>query len=832
MNSTSTKPTAEASGDLASGAGHASTEEGADDAGIFLYCVDFLSDGRRADTFVGAAAAAMLGAQPPFPEWEERLHQDDRTPAVPWFGRQLPQQQTQDRVVRYRHPQKGWRHLHVIATCESRSDGGCRLHGVTRDITAHQETQKRRQLSQIAIDSAVVPVYWFGSDGAILEANPAGLAFLQLQPSELTGRNIAEFLQLRSAPTALFEALAALTPGDSLPFAGHFLLPHGGVRDAEGSLYRICVESEDHYCCVARDVTAQTLQAQRAYRYEAVFESSDNALVLLDAQGCVLDVNPAYLRICGQSRAECLGQHFAQTRRDLGDVEQWNVGWLAVQKEGFWRGEVWIQPPQGQSLACLITMRRVPESNGAPCHVIARSTDITELKLYQRRLERLAHYDPVTQLPNRSLFAERLKAALEVLPDGNQSAATTDRVGAVAYLDLDGFQAINDRFGQVAGDCVLTEIGSRLQARMRPGDLVARFGGDEFAVLLTGIRSLDDGEKLLKRLLRDIATPVPLRATTATLSGSIGATFFPQDNSDADTLVRHANQAMYAAKQAGRNRYHVFDAVVERETQMRQLILSDFERALKTEELKLHLEPRVNLRTGEVLGAEALLRWQHPVHGLIGPSQFLHYVENTELIAELGDWAIRFACEKLQAWAERGIDMCISVNIAALHLMQQTFAQRLSEILQQYPAMRRDRLELEVVETGALVDLESVTEIMRACCKTGVRFALDDFGTGYSSLTYLRQLPAQTVKIDRSFLSGILNDSNDRALIVGILALARSFGLDVVAEGVETEAHGDALLRLGCPQGQGYGIARPMPAECFEAWVSDWRARWQERQVH
>ncbi|MDB5973096.1 MAG: hypothetical protein JWQ90_5546 [Hydrocarboniphaga sp.] len=309
---------------------------------------------------------------------------------------------------------------------------------------------------------------------------------------------------------------------------------------------------------------------------------------------------------------------------------------------------------------------------------------------------------------------------------------------------------------------------------------------------------------------------------SVTLTGSLGLTFIPDDGADAETLLRHADQAMYQAKQGGRGNYCVFDAGIERKLQTCRQVLQDFERALAAGELKLYYEPKIHLRTGEVIGAEVLLRWQHPQRGLLQPDEFLSKIENSELICELGEWLIVSACEQLQAWELQGLDFSLSINIAAHHLRRPDFSARVAVLLDSFPGLRREHLEFEIVETGALSDLDGVALTMQRCCDSGVRFALDDFGTGYSSLTYLRRLPVATIKIDRSFVLDILHNASDRELVRSIIGLARSLGRSVIAEGIETPAHRRALLDLGCELGQGYGIAKPMPSETFSAWAEDW----------
>lgn len=452
------------------------------------------------------------------------------------------------------------------------------------------------------------------------------------------------------------------------------------------------------------------------------------------------------------------------------------------------------------------------------------STDITTLKDHERQLERIAHYDPLTGLPNRVLLADRL----------HQAMAHSQRHGerlAVVYLDLDGFKAINDTHGHAAGDRMLVELAARMKGVMRAEDTLSRLGGDEFVAVLVDVDSVYACGPLLKRLLGAASEPVRIDDDRLQVSASLGVTFYPEAGQDleADQLLRQADQAMYQAKLAGKGRFHVFDAERDRTARSHHETIEDIRRALGDEEFVLHYQPKVNMRTGEVIGVEALIRWQHPEHGLLPPARFLPEIENHPLSVELGEWVIERALKQMEEWgAEDGPALEVSVNVAAFQLRQSDFVERLQLLLEAHPEIAPRRLELEVLETSALGDMVEVTRRLEGCRALGVAVSLDDFGTGYASLTYLKRLPAGTVKVDQSFVRDILEDPEDLAILNGVMSLAEAFGRRVIAEGVETLEHGDMLLYLGCDLAQGYGIARPMPADRIPGWVSDWRpaAHW------
>ena len=362
-----------------------------------------------------------------------------------------------------------------------------------------------------------------------------------------------------------------------------------------------------------------------------------------------------------------------------------------------------------------------------------------------------------------------------------------------------------------------------MKATLRNGDTLARIGGDEFVVVLTSLEVSQDYEQVLRRMLQAAADPVKVGDVELQVSASIGVTLYPQDDTDADHLMRHADQAMYQAKLAGKNRFHMFDVSHDAAVQTQRESLEHIRRGIDQNEFVLYYQPKVNMKTGEVVGVEALIRWQHPERRLLPPSAFLPIIEDHPISVELGEWVINTALTQMTEWHAAGLDIPVSVNIAARQLQQGDFNTRLIALLAKHPDVKASCLELEVLETSALEDVAQVSEIMHACRELGVRFALDDFGTGYSSLTYLKRLPADVLKIDQSFVRDMLDDQDDLAIVKGVIGLAEAFRRTVIAEGVETAAHGKILLSLGCVLAQGYAIARPMPASELLGWVDTWR---------
>lgn len=560
-----------------------------------------------------------------------------------------------------------------------------------------------------------------------------------------------------------------------------------------------------------------TEHKQERQRHTAVIESAMDGFLIVGPDGLVRECNEVACELTGYSREEMLG--LSITGLDALESPGETAAHMAhIFAHGRDRFESRWRRKDGATFEVEITAAHLSLSS----EICAYIRDISLLKAHERELDHIAHFDQLTGVPNRTLLADRM----------NQSLAQTRRATnflAVCYLDLDGFKAVNDRFGHDAGDALLIEVANRLQDCLRGGDTVARIGGDEFVLLLLDLAGEIECETALQRILASICRPIAVADESVEISASIGVALFPRDDVDADALLRHADQAMYRAKDSGKNRYHVFDPEHDRLARSRSAQLVQIGTALAQNEFVLFYQPQVNMRTGLVIGAEALIRWQHPQRGLLSPAEFLPLIENSDLIVAVGDWVLATALGQLACWRREGLDLRVSVNVAARHLLRQDFVARLQDFLTAQPEVPADRLELEVLETAALEDVAHVSGLIRQCRDMGVSFALDDFGTGYSSLAYLKLLPAEMLKIDQSFVRDMLGDAEDRAIVDGVIGLARVFGREVIAEGVETAEHGAMLLSIGCQLAQGYGIAAPMPAEKIPEWVKVWQppVAWQ-----
>ncbi len=627
---------------------------------------------------------------------------------------------------------------------------------------------------------------------------------------------------------ALDEAIASLTSGQAGRQQFELRLPEGsGWRWAEATLLVIERDGDGHptrLLATLADVQERREALERKRMSTSLFQHLHEGLLITDADQRALDVNPAYTQILGVTREELLGTVPSLLRPTPADPiarQQRAAMWASLRETGSWRGELFERRRNGELCTLQATISTVPgPARDLRYHVLVIS-DITEQRVQREQLERQAHYDELTRLPNRARLSQ-------LLDDAMRAADRDGYLLAVCYLDLDRFKPVNDRYGHAAGDRLLAELAGRLRSALRSRehwvDSAARLGGDEFVLLLRA-GTLEEARLAVERVLRVVSLPyvVDPAEEAVQVTASMGATVYPIDRSDADTLLRHADHAMYGAKQAGRNGYLFFDPEHRRRTEERVMAIGRVQEALDQSEFVLYYQPKVDMRSGRVHGFEALLRWDHPQQGLIAPLQFLPLIENTGLSSRVGDWVLSQALEHLSQWQRSGLDISVSVNVSARHLQEPDFALRLSELLARYSEPLASHLELEMLETAAHADIEATSALLGRCQAIGVRFALDDFGTGYSTLTYLKRLPVDVLKIDRSFVHHMLDDAQDRAIVEGVIGLARTFGCVVVAEGVESPAQARTLLELGCEIGQGTGIAAPMPSNQVASWVRDYR---------
>lgn len=574
------------------------------------------------------------------------------------------------------------------------------------------------------------------------------------------------------------------------------------------------------------DVTDRKLTEIELRRSASVFQSSTDGVLITDANLVALDVNPAYTFITGYPRDDVMGRRGRLLNEELQAPERLTEVREYLRQNGHWSGEVRNRRRDGDVYLEQLAITVIRDDSGSIVNYILVFSDVTSLRAHEAELDRVAHYDELTGLPNRRLLGDRLEQALR------QARREGDRL-AICYLDLDHFKPVNDRYGHAVGDKLLVSVARRLQEALREADTVCRIGGDEFVVLLPGTGEVAELEGVLSRVMDQLRLPFSVEGRDLSIAASMGVTVYPDDEAEAELLLRHADQAMYTAKESGRNRIAFYDASGARLAEERASRLQTIVRGLEQGEFVMHYQPKVRLADGSVAGVEALVRWQHPDHGLLAPAEFLDLIIGSELEKRFGDYVLETVVSQLSAWRRAGLTLSASINVSDNELRAEDLVSRIQQTLARYPDTRLSQLEIELVETAAIQDLEQATLSMQRCRAAGVRVALDDFGTGYSSLTLFRRLPVDVLKIDKSFVRDMLDNHDDRGIVETVVRMGHAFHRTVIAEGVETMEHARALHALGCHEAQGYGIARPLPAGAVADWIAYWAREqpWQAIQA-
>jgi diguanylate cyclase (GGDEF)-like protein/PAS domain S-box-containing protein len=634
---------------------------------------------------------------------------------------------------------------------------------------------------------------------------------------QLVGRNIYDFIPpsehenvtrdsrtqaLSSAPYRRF-LIPILRPDGEwrwLAFSGMPIRDENGV--ATGS-----------YRGTAEDVTNRRRTEEELVLAEKVFANSNQAILITDAKATILTVNPAFTEITGYAAEEAVGKNPAAFASGRHDAAFYAAMWNELKRSGAWAGEVWDRRKNGEVYPKWVSINAVCErGSGAVTHYVAIFSDITERKENEARIEHLAYHDPLTGLPNRFALQARL---MQSLADARRNETRV----ALMFVDLDRFKTINDSLGHDVGDQLLIAVARRIGATLRESDTVARLGGDEFVIVVPGVDSPEAAARVAEKIIERVNEPLALAGHTLHTSPSIGIGMFPDDGSNAETLMKNADIAMYYAKQHGRNTYHFFAADMNTVASERLLLETQLRAALERQEFSLVYQPQLNLVTGALIGIEALARWNHPDRGLVLPEKFIPLAEETGLIVPLGAWVIETACRQAAAWSVAGMPpVRMSVNLSAHQLRDRSLVHHVADTLDR-TGLPADRLELEITESAMATNSEQSIEVLRSLRDLGVRLAVDDFGAGFSSLAYLKRLPISRLKIDRSFVMDMEHSANDVAIAHGIVALANTMGLSVTAEGIETPAQLDILKSFGCGEGQGFLFSRPVAAAELAAFL-------------
>ncbi|WP_153131238.1 bifunctional diguanylate cyclase/phosphodiesterase [Dechloromonas hortensis] len=706
-----------------------------------------------------------------------------------------------------------------VTLCPMSLNGEQLLYAVIRDISVRKQAQEalaqQQALNQAILDNVPSLIYMFDPEGRLQFCNRAFEQVFAGSRASLVGLSRSQFMAAEDALLRQAEDAQVMAQGSAITFEGkigkvdasHIYLttkcpllgPNGELRGVLG---------------MSTDVTEMKAYSEQLRLAGVVMENTAEGVMITDAAGVIVSVNRAFTEITEFSPADAIGQRPSILQSQRQKAEFYREMWATLQSTGVWRGEIWNRRKSGALYPEWLTINAVRNPEGEAVNYVAVFSDISAIKHSQAALEKMAHFDALTGLPNRALFQDRLQHALD----------RSQRYGqpiAVLLLDLDGFKTVNDSLGHPVGDQLLMEAAERFRKCVRVEDTVSRLGGDEFAFILNNLAQGTDAIAVVKKLLQSLQEPFDLNGTAALVTGSIGVAVGPQDGETPAELLRHADTAMYGAKEGGRNDYRFYQAEMTRRSQERLLLERALRRAVEQQEFEVWYQPKLDLASGRVDGAEALLRWRDPERGLISPADFIPVAERTGLIIPIGEQVLDTVCRQQRSWRASGLlSGRVAINVAAPQIERSDYVEALRQALlrHQLPA---EAIEVEVTESLLMENPEQARDVLCAIQEMGVTTAVDDFGTGYSSLAYLKVLPINNLKVDRAFVSDLPHDSNDVAITQAIIALGHSLGFKITAEGIETVEQLDFLRSIGCDQGQGFFFSRPLPAAQFESWLRE-----------
>ena len=691
---------------------------------------------------------------------------------------------------------------------------GCAV--IASDVTEQEKQIKKLKRFEQIISTSRDLVAFYDQNHTLLASNPVYADYFGVDPDTIVGRHALDILGDDRYQFYLKFQEKIFKDKESLNFKLWTEYPSAGRRHMEISLTPYIDEDGTVSGVVShsRDITHKTEQEAKLRLSAKVFESTIEGITITDKDGMILAVNKAFCSITGYSEAEVLGKNPRVLKSGRHGEEFYERMWKSLAERGTWRGEIWNKNKAGRIYPELLTISSILDDEGNTLNYVAVFSDITSIRKVTEQLEYQAHHHPLTGLPNRLMLHIRLEHSI-------QHAKRESERGAVLFLDLDNFKKINDSLGHGAGDEVLKEVALRLQEHSREVDTVSHLSGDEFVVILQRINSINDALTRAQQILDSLQKPFIIGEYELYISGSIGVTEFSGESDSIEGLLKNADTAMYKAKEGGKNCYHLYspeltDAAIEK-----VLLETHLRRALERDELVLYYQPQVTLPTGNVVAVEALIRWQHPDLGLIPPDKFISLSEETGLIIPMGEWILRTACQQLLAWRKQGYGLRrIAVNLSGKQIQQKNLLEMVERILLE-TGCPSGSLELEITEGFIMQHPEQSISVLQQIRALGVELSVDDFGTGHSSLNYLKRLPINRLKIDRSFVWDINENPDGKAIIKAVIAMGHGLGLQITAEGIETPEQRKFLEDLGCNEVQGYLFSRPLPAEEVSSYLKE-----------
>lgn len=650
------------------------------------------------------------------------------------------------------------------------------------------------------------------STGRIIDVNRSALSFYGYAHQELTSKTIYDVNALSQ------EEIASEMEKASLHRKNYFVFPHrladGSIRFVEVHSTPIEVDDAPMLFSIVHDITERVEIEQKLKLDAKVFEHSQEGVLMTDAENKIISVNRAFTEITGYRADEVIGKYPSILRSGRHDTNFYTDMWASIQNQGFWKGEIWNRKKNGTIYPQLLSISKVENELKEITHFVAVFSDITRLKQSEAKMKQLAHYDALTGLPNRLLLMSRIEHAAERIKRHPEEKL------ALMFMDLDHFKIVNDSLGHAAGDELLRLVSERLQHELRGEDTVARLGGDEFAILLEGISTVNDLATVAQSIIQSTKLPFMLKTgQEAVIGTSIGIAMYPEDTDDVDKLLTCADAAMYKAKHNGRNTFAFYTHAITQEAELKMKRINELRRAIENDEFELYYQPQVDLQSLTIVGAEALIRWNHPEEGLLGPYAFINIAEETGIIHEISKWVIAKGCEQLKIWQDANRQLTLSLNVSPKDFRYDDLSEIVAKQLAHHQ-LNPEYLELELTENGLMETSGHVQDLLKELRDLGISLAVDDFGTGHSSISYLKHFPVNKLKIDRSFVKDLPDDESDKMITGTIVDMAKNFNLVVVAEGVETEQQQDLLRDIGCHIAQGYLYSKPITSEQFEKLLS------------